>query len=519
MKFLSPEPQVTLYKAFPNAFKSIISAGRTCYSSRGIITDEQLEPIEKWLPLAQSMYEAGHHTNFQHAHFQFQLGNISRQSVWSFLHSHPFYNSEQVSQRYVEVKPGNIAIPPLVGEALAIYTSTVNFQVEAYHTLIRLLLPITTEEYFKRFPARQNFEEEYQNNIKKKCQEIARYILPVAAFACMYHTISGITLLRYYRLCEQYDAPLEQRIIVQKMIDELLRVEPLYKNILQEPIALEATPEYEFFTDHYHPTDILSSRKIFCDEFDRSLTGRVSKLVDYKHYNEAILAQSVREVLGIPQSEMNDNDAIELVLHPAKNRLLGETLTLTTQSKLGRAMVHPFYTFRRKISHTADSQDQRHRMTPASRPCLHTHFSGEPDYIIPEILKRDDKALKFYTEAMDRVWSAINTLKNSHGVSDEFALYLLPNAVSIRFTESADLLNLHHKLKMRLCYNAQEEIWKASLDEAEQICEVNPRIGKYLLPPCSIRDLAGIQPPCPEGNRYCGIKVWKLDISEYERVI
>jgi thymidylate synthase ThyX len=59
---------------------------------------------------------------------------------------------------------------------------------------------------------------------------------------------------------------------------------------------------------------------------------------------------------------------------------------------------------------------------------------------------------------MDKIWSGINALKN-HGIDDEFALYLLPNATAVRFTESADLLNLHHKLKMRLCYLAQEEIW------------------------------------------------------------
>jgi thymidylate synthase ThyX len=519
MKFLSPEPQVVLYKSFPNAFKSIISAERTCYSAKGIISDEQLDPMEKWLPLARSMYEAGHHTNFQHANFQFQLSNVSRQCIWSLLHSHPFYNSEQISQRYVQVKPGNAVVPPLEGNALALYTSTVNFQVEAYHMLIELLTPVTSEEYFKRFPGRRRHSEKYQNDIKKKCQEIARYVLPVATFAYMYHTISGITLVRYHRLCEQYDAPHEQRMVIRKMVDELLRTEPLYTGVLEEPIPLEATPEYEFFTHQYRPANILPSRKIFCDEFDRSLAGRVSKLVDYKHSNETILADSVREILGVPLAEINDDDAIALVLHPAKNRLLGETLTLTTQSKLGRAMFHPSYTFRRKISHAADSQDQRHRMTPASRPCLHAHFTGEPDYVLPELIRLDDKALKFYCDAMERVWSAINTLKNSYHVSDEFALYLLPNAVSIRYTESADLLNLHHKLKMRLCYNAQEEIWKASLDEAEQIRDVNPRIGKFLLPPCSVRDLAGTHPLCPEGNRYCGIKVWRLDISEYERVI
>jgi thymidylate synthase ThyX len=98
-------------------------------------------------------------------------------------------------------------------------------------------------------------------------------------------------------------------------------------------------------------------------------------------------------------------------------------------------------------------------------------------------------------------------------------MYLLPNAVSVRFTESADLLNLHHKHAMRLCYNAQEEIWRASLDEAQQIREINPTIGQFLLPPCTLRDLAHARPVCPEGERYCGVKVWRLKLSQYERVI
>lgn len=104
-------------------------------------------------------------------------------------------------------------------------------------------------------------------------------------------------------------------------------------------------------------------------------------------------------------------------------------------------------------------------------------------------------------------------------VSDEFAMYVLPNALSVRFTESSDLLHLQHKHVMRLCYNAQEEIWAASLDEARQIRDVHPSIGKYLLPPCTIRDMANVRPVCPEGARFCGIKVWKMDVEEFQRVI
>ena len=34
--------------------------------------------------------------------FVFILDNVSRLAIWSFFHAHPFYNSEQVSQRYVD---------------------------------------------------------------------------------------------------------------------------------------------------------------------------------------------------------------------------------------------------------------------------------------------------------------------------------------------------------------------------------------------------------------------------------
>jgi thymidylate synthase ThyX len=421
-----------------------------------------------------------------------------------------------VSQRYVEVKDGNYIIPALKGEALNIYQSTIKMQIEGYKKLIELLKPVAADAYYKVFPGRRT-REKYNKELKKKAQEIARYVIPIGNFAYLYHTISGITLLRYYRLCDMFDVPAEQKVVVKKMVEELLKVDPLYKTILEEPIDIEDTPEFNFFIEHYELADkkkIAESKK----EFDEVLGNRTSKLVDYKINNEKVLADSVREVLGIPKNDLTDKDAIDLVLNASKNKLLGESLTLTSHSKLSRCMYHPHYTFRKKLSHTADSQDQRHRMTPASRPCFSGQYDGEPDFITPGLVKKDPKSEKYYNDIMLQVWDNVNKLI-SKGVSFEDASYLLPNAVCVRFTESSDLLNLHHKHEMRLCYNAQEEIWHASMDEAEQIREVNPLIGKYLLPPCTVRYMAGSKPICPEGDRYCGVQVWKLDISEYERVI
>ena len=109
-------PRVTLLSAPVVPYDGAIAAARTCYSPRVIerseITDKQRDSIG---PLT---FEGGHHTVFQHAHFEFGLENISRQLVWSVLHSYPFYNSEQSSQRYVKLNEPRAFVPPITGEAL-----------------------------------------------------------------------------------------------------------------------------------------------------------------------------------------------------------------------------------------------------------------------------------------------------------------------------------------------------------------------------------------------------------------
>ena len=507
-------PQVTLTKAFSSPFKNAVAAARTCYSGKGIVGDEQisLEEGSRDRAIAASIYRAGHHTTFQHAQFQFALSGVSRHFVWSFLHSHPFYNSEQVSQRYVRLDKDSFYTPPLSGAGLELYRETIDLQMAAYRELRQSLSDVAAAEYFRIFPARGRRHDDYQQAILKKAQEAARYVAPVATLTYLYHTVSGITLLRYWRVCREADVPREQRQVVERMVQAVLAHDPGYELILQEPLGEADFAEF---------ADIQETARLtpgFKEEFDASLDGRVSRLVDYKAGGEEVLAAAVREVLGKTRSVLSDDDAIALALDPGRNPAYGEVLNLTTHAKLTRTLHHPGYTFRKKLSHTADSQDQRHRMTPASRPILATQLSDEPDVITPALVQADEPSLKRYREIINRTWEAIGKLKNM-GISPEFAHYLLPNAVAVRFTESADLLNLHHKHRMRLCYNAQEEIWRASVDEARQVRQVHPRIGRYLLPPCTLREMAGARPLCPEGDRYCGVPVWKLDLSEYERLV
>jgi thymidylate synthase ThyX len=533
-RFLSSPPEVAISNAFVRPFDNVIATARTCYSPNGIVRDDQILGAPDAAPaereererrrdaLARDLYQAGHHTTLQHAHFQFALSNVSRQFIWSFLHSHPFYNSEQVSQRYVAVKPGLYAIPPLPGPALAVYRETVEREHGAYEDLCALLHKPAAEAYYARYPSRRRHADRWDRDVRKKAQEVARYALPVATFAYLYHTVSGVTLLRYWRVCRQPDAPLEQRLVVGRMVEELLRLDPAYQAILEGPIGADELSEWRAMSDiearDGGAAGGESRRRAFREEFDRSLGGRTSLLIDWPARNEETLAQSVREVLGLPRARLSDGDAIALSMDPARNRHLGEALNLTTLSKLSRAMAHCHYTFRKKMSHAGDSQDQRHRMTPASRPILAAQIGAEPDYEVPALVRTDPACERRYREAMEVAWDGIRRLL-ALGTPPEHALYLLPNAVSIRFTESGSLLDLHHKHAMRLCWNAQEEIWKASLDEALQIRDVHPRIGSYLLPPCNLREMAGLTPLCPEGRRYCGERVWTFPLEEYRRVI
>jgi len=518
---LTPEPIVRLENYFQEPYNLAIATARTCYSSR-VISAEDVGKDDKAREqrdrIAESIYKAGHHTTIQHPTFQFVLEKVSRQFIWSFLHAHPFYNSEQVSQRYVEVKPDHFTIPPLDEEARGVYLEAVRSQMDAYHRLIELVEPAVIEEYRRIFPSRSPEEKRWASAITKRCQEVARYVLPVATHAHLYHTVSGLTLHRYWRLCQQFDAPLEQRIVIQRMVEEVGKIDERFMRLADDPIPLEETLEFRAFTQ-FHGSQRNGAAVKFIEEFDGELAGATSRLVDYKVNAEESLAQGVRSILGLTKDQLSADQAIAMVLDPSSNRYLAESLTLTTMSKLSRAMVHPHFTFKKKLSHTADSQDQRHRMIPASRPILAAQFvSGRPDYILPPLIAASPQAQAAYHDAMRRVWRAIDQLLDL-GVPQAHALYLLPNAFPIRFEESGDLLHFHHKWVQRLCYTAQEEIWSASRDEVLQIAQRFPRIGRYLAAPCWVRAQAGAKPYCPEGDRFCGVAVWKLPLDEYQRLI
>jgi thymidylate synthase ThyX len=511
----SAPPLVTLRNSFAHPYDSAIAAARTCYATH-LITPEEITDKQR-LNIGAATFYSGHHTVFQHATFEFGLENVSRQFTWSFLHAHPFYNSEQQSQRYVRLDHPQAYVPPVdlyFNESnRAIYEQAIVRAWNYYRELSALLVPdarnILNDIWHISPMSNPKRLQKIERSAEKRSIEIARYVLPLAAFTTMVHTISGIVLHRLWRMSSASDTPSESRAVIGAMVSLVKEIDPqFFERFGTEP--LEELPEWKDA-----PVNV-SAGEDFAREFDARLEGKTSKLVDYSPNAARVVAESYRAVLGLTEAQCSNAEAIDRLLNPRKNLYRLETLNVGVHAPMMRALQHPNYTFAKKISHTADSQDQRHRMVPGSRPLLTLADTREPDYITPQLLKENPRALEVYQRAMHDAWSAKNQLID-RGVPPEIALYVLPNAKSIRLVESGSLLHLLHKWTMRTCFNAQEEIYAASMDELSQLRAVHPELSKYIGPPCHLR--AGVTTPiCTEGSHFCGVKVW-LDFPNTPRRI
>ncbi len=463
------------------------------------VTDRQRDTI------GALTFDAGHHTVYQHAHFEFGLENVSRQFVWAFLHSYPFYNSEQSSQRYVRLKEPRAFVPPIAGEALRVYEAAILRAWDRYAELSALLkddaLTILKELRYVRPSTNPDRLKQIERDAEKRAIETARYVVPIAAFTSMVHTVSGIVLHRLQRMVNSGDTPYETRLIVGEMVRLVREWDPLFfEKVGLGPIESEAVPEAQFPKPH-------GRADRFAASFDARLDGRWSRLRDASADAEAVVAEAVRGVFGLDAADMSEDEALDRVLNPALNRYRLDVLNVSYHSPLMRALHHASYVFEKRLSHTADSQDQRHRMVPASRPLMTFADTEQPDYITPRLVAANARARAIYECAMREAWTAKNRLLEL-GVPLEFALYVLPNAKTLRFVESGSLLALLHKWTLRTCFNAQEEIDLASMDEIAQVKAAHPRIGRYIGPPCVIRN-GLISPRCTEGSHFCGVPVWR----------
>ena len=326
-------------------------------------------------------------------------------------------------------------------------------------------------------------------------------MIPIGAFTSMVHTVSGIVLHRLHRMLNAGDVPYEAAMVIGAMVDLVKEVDPMFF----EKIGFETFERDDAARDGVSRPRDRRAMRLPPNSIAASATASRGCATG-RPAPSASSPTRVRSTFGLTTAEMADEDAIDRVMNPAKNPYRVDMLDVAYHSPMMRALNHASYVFEKRLSHTADSQDQRHRMVPASRPMMTLADTIAPDYVTPRLIRQNAAALAVYEQAMTDAWTAKNRLL-ALGVPLEYALYILPNAKALRLVESGSFIALQHKWTLRTCFNAQEEIYLASMDEIAQVKEIHPQLGRYLGPPCVLRNKI-VSPRCTEGTHFCGVPVW-----------
>lgn len=484
-----------------------VSTAYQCYSPG--VSEIKQRRDEKAEATSDSTLDRGHTTTRMHVAYTWKLIGVTRSVVHDTLHSFPFYNSSQQSQRYVEAKDGNYLVPKdLTSEQKEFFKGAAEFSNKVYFEMLEKLRPFISERVHSVYPEKgwnvEKTRERLEDKIKKLSQEVARYVLPIAQHTNLDYTISEISLIRMFLMSNLQSFTDEARFIVGSMVNEVAKRDPTIWKELREP--------YEFNkSDAGGPMLVAESNKNF--DFYLSLGKGNSYL--YKP-SELILDQLAESVAGITGSWRVDREnLLKMLLDPSVNPLLADVYGAGMFDTLTNSLRQASLSFMTKLSHTGDSQRQRQRMTFGATPSLENLYSGKADYISPLVVRENLELKTIYDAIVSKEFENVSTAIEM-GIPKEYALLLLPNALTVRLTESGTLYDWVIRWKERLCYLAQEEIFFVSADQAEQALKFIPEAKDAFLAKCGIRNKAGLG-KCPEKGRWCGQPVFNMHIEEYRK--
>lgn len=136
------------------------------------------------------------------------------------------------------------------------------------------------------------------------------------------------------------------------------------------------------------------------------------------------------------------------------------------------------------VSRACTHQLVRHRhMSFSQKSQRYVKEKGEIDYIVPDAIKQNPKALAIFEEFMNKSAETYQNLINE-GIKAEDARAVLPNAVSSSLVASLNLRELIHVANLRLCTRAQREIRSMVQKMCDEILKTEPWLEKHLVPKC-----------------------------------
>ncbi len=484
------------------SFRDIaISTAVQCYASG--VAKMGARQGDNFQDIADRTLDGGHHTTRQHAHYTFQVIGISRHAVASFFHNYPFYNSEQQSQRYADIKEGAYRIPAnLTQPQETLFRQAGDLANKSFVALEQALRPeldrLTSLSYPNSWQKRQDLSLALDNKSGKLTQENARYVLPLGQETTLFHTLSELQLLRLWYSSQMPHVSDEVRYVISSMIQKVLESDPDFikeiRNIPPEEI-------------HTLPGEVKS---IFSP-----VDGKNSSLLFPNPSLRDQLIGAIRQVLPNVRSDLSEAEVLSLLLDPSKNPHLSDTYDTGIHDPLTQILRLINLNFSSRLSHTAESQRQRHRMTPGIQASLESQYITRPrGFITPDIIQGHQQSLDLYNHTHEQLFKIVEECLDA-GVSINDVLLLLPNSFALNVLESGDLYDWIHRWKQRTCYLAQGEIFKISIEQMQDLLVNLPEARKALQAPCGIRKVAGLKPYCPEGKKWCGQPVYNWTIEDY----
>src|SRR3989344_5747450 len=219
-----------------------VTTAAQCYAPGVALMHQRRDRVAN--AIADSTLKAGHLTTRQHVHYTWRFEGASRSATHDILHSHPFYNTEQQSQRFVPVVEGSYLVPSqLTPEETSLYVDAASFANTAYVEMNEWLRPEIEKRIREMYPPQKYKVERTTKRLMDKggklTQEISRYLLPICQKTTYYHTLSALQVMRLFRASRMPHFTDEARFIVGSMIAEVAKHDPTIMEEVQVPLPAQ----------------------------------------------------------------------------------------------------------------------------------------------------------------------------------------------------------------------------------------------------------------------------------------
>jgi thymidylate synthase (FAD) len=158
---------------------------------------------------------------------------------------------------------------------------------------------------------------------------------------------------------------------------------------------------------------------------------------------------------------------------------------------------HVSFTFSiEDISRACSHQLVRHRIASYSQQSMRYVRLEEINFITPESISNNDKAIALYNNALERCKECYKELQEI-GVPTEDARYILPQASPTKIVVTMNVRALMNFFELRCCLRAQWEIRQLACKMLELVREIAPTMFEGAGPACVSRKV------CPEKDYNC----------------